>query len=174
MVEPELGLLDQELAKLAAYAGAEKQITADIVTQLVGDWRVQTAWEMLDAAAAGDAAQALTLLDHLLYGGEVPIVLLAQMASSLRRFATATRLIQLAEGRGQRLQLREALTRAGFKPFVIGKAETQLRQIGRVRAGKLYTWLIDADLALKGASSSPPRARFVLEQLICRLSKAAV
>ena len=45
--------------------------------------------------------------------------------------------------------------------------------LGRERAGRLLGWLLEADLALKGASSSPPRARLVLEQLIVRLSKAA-
>ena len=59
---------------------------------------------------------------------------------------------------------------AANKAFIIGKAESQLRQIGRTRAGKLYRWLLDADLALTGASSSPAKARLVLEQLLVRIS----
>src|SRR5262249_25486448 len=49
-VEPDLGLMDQELAKLAALAGAGGTITADLVQEAVGGWRAKTAWEMLDAA----------------------------------------------------------------------------------------------------------------------------
>jgi DNA polymerase-3 subunit delta len=50
-------------------------------------------------------------------------------------------------------------------------AERQLKQLGRDRAGKLYQWLLEADLAMKGTHSQPDRARFVLEQLILGLSK---
>ena len=85
----------------------------------------------------------------------MPIAILAQIGSTLRRFAAAARLIEQAEAAGRRLSLRQALEEAGFKAFTLSKAESQLRQIGRVRAARLYRWLLDADLALKGSSSSP-------------------
>jgi hypothetical protein len=81
--------------------------------------------------------------------------------------------VEQAERGKRRVELRSVLEQAGFKPFVIGKAERQLKQIGRARGKQLYRWLLEADLAMKGASSSPPRARLVLEQLIVRLSAAA-
>jgi len=169
-VEPEMGLLDQELAKLAALAGEGGTITADMVHEVVGGWRARTAWDMLDAALAGDTRPALVQLDRLLLSGEVPIALLGQISASLRRFAAATRLVEQAEATRRPISLRQALEQAGLKPFLLGKAEGQLRQMGRVRASKLYHWLLDADLALKGTSSSPVRSRLVLEELIVRLS----
>ncbi|HEX4142066.1 MAG TPA: DNA polymerase III subunit delta [Pirellulales bacterium] len=173
VIEPELGLFDSELSKLALLAGAEGVIGAELVREVVGGWRTRTTWEMLDLAAGGNARQALVELDHLLSAGEVPISILAQIGSTLRRFAAAARLIEQADAAGRRLSLRQALEQAGFKAFTLSKAEGQLRQIGRVRAGQLYRWLLDADLALKGASSSPSRGRLVLERLLIRLSTAA-
>ncbi len=170
-VEPELGILDQELAKLAALAGPDGTITAEMVDTAVKSWRTKTTWDMLDAALAGDAREALGQLERLLMGGEVPIAILAQIASNLRRLAAATRLITEGEAVGRRLSLRQALEAAGVKSFVLSKSEVQLKQLGRARAGKLYRWLLDADLALKGSSSLQPR--FVLEQLIARMSRAA-
>jgi DNA polymerase-3 subunit delta len=105
--------------------------------------------------------------------GEAPVGILAQISATLRRFAAATQLIEQGEANGRRVSLRQALEEAGIKGFVLGKSEGQLRQIGRQRGGQLYRWLLDADLAIKGASSSPARARFVLEQLIARLSAGA-
>jgi DNA polymerase-3 subunit delta len=169
-LEDEMGLFDQELAKLAASAGPQGAITCELVRQTVGGWRAQTAWQMLDAALAGEAPEALLQLERLLVSGEVPIAILAQIGSTLRRFAAATRLIEHAEQGGRRTTLRGALTEAGFKPFVLARAEDQLRRLGRARAKQLYHWLLEADLALKGVSSSPARARWVLEQLILRLS----
>lgn len=172
-VESDLGLFDQELAKLASLAGVDGTITAVMVRDAVGGWRAKTAWEMLDAALAGETGTALRQLDHLLLGGEVPIALLAQISASLRRFAAAARLVEQAERSRRRLTLREALEQAGCKPFVLGKAEGQLRKLGRDRANQLYRWLLDADLALKGTSSSGVRSRLVLEELIVRISAPA-
>jgi DNA polymerase-3 subunit delta len=171
LVGPELGLLDQELAKLNAAQADGIAISAAEVEQLVGGWRVKTTWEMLDAAVAGDAVTALVELDRLLMAGENAIGLLAQVAGTLRRFAAATRIVEQAQAANRRINLRQALEEAGFRSFVLGKAETQLRQLGRVRGSKLYRWLIETDLALKGDSQAPPR--MVLEQLIARLSRQA-
>jgi DNA polymerase III subunit delta len=177
IVGPQLGRLDQELAKLALLAGAEKsrKITRELVEQAVGGWRAKTAWAMIEAALEGRGAVALVELDRLLLAGEEPIALLAMMSGSLRRMAAATRIIEEAESNRRRITLAEALREAGVTPkkFVLDKTERQLRQIGRGRAKELYGWLLEADLALKGVSSSGERARLVLEQLIVRLSTAA-
>jgi DNA polymerase-3 subunit delta len=168
LVGPELGLLDQQVSTLALIAGQGATIGVDLVQQHVGSWRAKTAWEMLDLAAAGDAKAALEQLDRLLTAGEHPIAILAQISATLRRFAAATRYVQQAERSGRRPNLREALELAGFKSFVLGKSEQQLKKIGRQRAAALYRTLLDADLALKGQSSAPARARLVLERLLVR------
>ena len=70
--------------------------------------------------------------------------------------------------------LRDALIQAGIQHWNrkgLEKAEKQLLQLGRQRAGQMYRWLLEADLALKGSHSTPHRARFVLEQLILRMAK---
>jgi DNA polymerase-3 subunit delta len=166
-----MGMLDQELAKLAAAAQGAP-ITAELVQRLVGGWRAKTAWDMLDAALEGRTRQALVELDRLLLAGETPIAVLGQIGSSLRRFAAAAQLIESAERAGRRTNLRQALETAGVKavPFIMNKAESQLRQLGRQRAAQLQHWLLEADLALKGSSSSPAKARIQLEQLLVRLS----
>jgi DNA polymerase-3 subunit delta len=168
MVGPELGLLDQELAKLALTAGPGGKITPERVTRSVGSWRAKTTWEMLDSALAGDAGRALVELDRLLLAGESPIAILAQISASLRRFAAATRLVLQAEAAGRRVSLGDALEQAGVRQFVIGKADRQLRRLGRHRGARIYGWLLQADLDLKGASPLPPR--LILERLLVRLA----
>lgn len=169
LVGAELGILDQELAKLATLAGEAKEISAELVEKVVGGWRAKTTWEMLDLAAAGDAAAALAQMEKLLLGGQTPVGLLAQMSFSLRRLAAAAALIREAEAEGKRIPLRRALEEAGVKNFVLQKSEQQMRQLGRQRASKLYRWLLEADLGLKGESALPPRT--VLEQLIVRMAQ---
>jgi DNA polymerase-3 subunit delta len=128
---------------------------------------------MIDAAARGDAADALGQLHRLLAAGEDPAGLLPQMAGVLRRLVTAGQLVELAERSGKRPNLRGALGQAGVVPFKLGEAERQLRQLGRERIGNLLRWLLEADLALKGSHSRGDAARRTIERLIVRLSKVA-
>jgi DNA polymerase III subunit delta len=168
MLGPELGLLDQEISRLALTTAAGGKITAATVKKTVGSWRAKTTWDMLDAALEGKARDAMLQLDRLLLAGENPIAVLAQISATLRRFAAATRLVLQAEQAGRRVGLRATLEQAGFKPFVLKKAEQQLRQLGRQRGQRLYGWILEADLDLKGNSSVQPR--LILERLVLRLA----
>lgn len=170
LVGPKLGLLDQELAKLAAATPPPASIDVEKVDSLVGSWRVRTAWETIDLALEGKAGAALNQFDKLMLAGEEPIAVFAQIGFSLRKMAAATRFVQQAEAAGRRVNLRQALEAAGVKPFAIGKSEAQLRQLGRERGAKLYAWLLEADLAMKGARSAGDGPRLAVEQLICRLA----
>jgi DNA polymerase-3 subunit delta len=168
LVGPELGLLDQELAKLANVADKDRKVTEEMISQTAGGWRARTTWDMLDAALEGKVAAALEQLDRLLLAGETPVGLLAQISSSLRRLAAATRLVIQAEAARQRINLRGALKDIGVNAYFLEKTERQLRRLGRQRGSQLYQWLLDADLDLKGDSSFPPR--LVLERLIVRVA----
>lgn len=172
LIGPEAGLVDAELGKLAAAAGAGP-ITCELVQKLVGSWRTQTAWEMIDEMLLGNGAAAIGQIDRLIAAGEHPIAITAMAAPALRRFAAATRLLDECEAAGRRPNGRQILQEAGFKPFVLEKAEKQWKQLGRRRAGSLYQRLLEIDLALKGRSSAPARARLMLERLAAELSVAA-
>ena len=174
LIGPHLGLIDQELAKLALYADEKGAVTSDIVAQRVGGWRTKTTWELLDAATAGNAAEALMQLDQLIRAGENPLAMFGAFSWSLRRFAAATRVIQRAERQRRRPNLQSALLEAGFRKFpkdALQKAESSLRQMGRERAGELYRLLLETDLKMKGSHSAPDRARYVIEMLLIRLSR---
>lgn len=168
MVGPDMGLLDQELAKLALSTGPQGEITSDLVVRLVGAWRAKTVWDMLDAALDGRTPEALRQFDRLILAGEHPVAILAQISASLRRLAAATRLVLSAEAAGRRLSPRSALEQAGVKGYFLGKTEGQLRRLGRQRGQQLYRWLLETDLDLKGDSLSPPRS--ILERLLVRIS----
>ncbi len=174
LIGPELGLLDQELAKLALYTDKSGKVNEKLVQEVAGGWRAKTAWDLLDAALSGDSAEAIQQLDRLLLSGEHPNALFGPISWSLRRFAAATRIFQRAERRRERMRLPEALEQAGFFKWqqdAMRKAEEQMKQMGRERAGQLNQWLLATDLALKGSHSSPDMARIALEHLIFRLDK---
>lgn len=171
----EFGILDQSLAKLAVCA-TDNKVDADLVQSAVGGWSAKTAWDMIDAALAGETGEALIQWDHLLRAGENPIGVFAQVSFTLRRLAAATRLFQEARSRTRPIRLGDALVQAGVRdwpPGTIQKCEKQLLRLGRVRASQLYRWLLETDLALKGTHSSPHRARWCIEHLFLRMAGPA-
>jgi DNA polymerase-3 subunit delta len=163
LVGADMGLLDQEMAKLAVYAGGNARIDVPDVDQLVGQSRAENTWKIFDLIGAGQIGAALTLLDRLLDQGEEPLRLLGAFSMQLRRLAQAARL------HGQGVALPEALERVGVPPFGRRQAEQQLRHLGRRRLDLLYDWLLETDLGLKGSSQLPPRT--LLERLVVQLAR---
>ncbi len=168
------GMLDQDLAKLALFVPAGGKVTAEMVQDVIGGWRTKTAWEMIDAACDGDAADALLQLERVLQSGDHPLAIFGQLSWSLRRYNAAVREYEAAERQGKKIAVKDALKLAGFNDWPQGTldaAEARLKQLGRDRAGKLYRWLLEIDLSLKGSHSQEDRARFALERLFLRMAK---
>ena len=81
-----------------------------------------------------------------------------------RKLAIATELAR------QGTSLSAALKQAGVFPRDVSPATRYLRRIGRPRAEKIYSWLLEADTAMKGGSRLPERIQ--LETLLVRLGGA--
>lgn len=158
----DLGLLDQELSKLAAYVGDRAKIEPEDVRTLVGGWKAETTWFMLDALRDGRLDVALGCLDKLLIAGEAPQKLLGGIGYVFRKFAHATELSRTGT------MLNDALKQAGVFPRDVAAAAAYLRRIGRPRAEKIQRLLLDTDTNLKGGSRVSER--LLLEQLFVELS----
>ena len=108
----------------------------------------------------------------MMSSGQPPVALLPQMAWSMRRFGLATAAVEYAEQTRGKASLGSCLEEAGFRNFEIKKVEQQMRQLGRARGRKILSWLLDADLKLKGSHSSPGPDRWVLEEFVLKLAKS--
>lgn len=161
----DLGLLDQELAKLAAYVGDGRRIEAPDVAKLVGGWKTETTWAMLDALQDGHLGQALACLDKLLAAGEAPQMILGGISFVYRKLAEATELSR------QGMNLNAALKQAGVFPHKIDAAARYLRRLGRPQAERIPALLLETDSGLKGSRRIPDR--LLLESLLVRLSGKA-
>ena len=159
-----MGLLSQELDKLAAYVGEGDRISPDDVRKLVGGWKAETTWAMIDAVRDGKPGHALNCLNKLLYAGEPGPKILGGINFVFRKLAVA---IEQSRSGGS---LQQALKDAGVFPRDVAAAERYLRRIKRPRAERILETLAQADYRLKGGSRLPEQLQ--LEQLILWLSGA--
>jgi DNA polymerase-3 subunit delta len=162
LVGAEMGQLDQELAKLSVYVGAGQEIDLRSVDSLVGSSRAESTFKIFDAIAAGNSRLALEMLDRLLNQGEDPIRMLGAFSLQLRRLAKAGRL-------GQRgVSIYQALNEVGVPPFARQSTEQLMNHLGPRRVQRLYGWLLEVDLGMKGGSQLTPRQ--LLERLVARMA----
>jgi DNA polymerase-3 subunit delta len=165
LIGPEMGLLDQEMQKLAVYVGEASRIEVKDVDTLVGQSRAENTWKIFDLIGAGRPGDALTFLVRLFDQGEDPMRLLGAFSMQMRRLAQAGRL------NAQGVSLQESMTRAGIPnwPAARQSAEQQLRHLGRRRLDRIHDWLLEADLGMKGGSQLPPTV--LIERLVVRLAR---
>jgi DNA polymerase-3 subunit delta len=163
LVGTDMGQLEQELAKLAVYIGERARIDTADVDLLVGRSRAAETFKIFDAIANGRTAEALGILDRLFDEGAEPLAILGAFSWQLRRLAQAARLAQ------QGKSLAAAMDEVGVNPYFQRAFEQQLRHLGRRRIDRLYDWLLETDLGLKGSSALPERTQ--LERLIIRLAR---
>lgn len=161
LIGEQLGMLDQELSKLASYVGAGAKIEVDDVRKLVGGWRTETTWAMTDAVRDGDLAFAVDALDQLLSAGEPPLKLLGGISYVFKKLAQATEL-------SRTMPLDQAMRQTGVFPQAVGPGTAYLRRIGRARAEQILNLIRATDGGIKGSNSLPERMQ--LEKLLVELS----
>lgn len=163
LVGPEMGLLDQELLKLSIYVGGKAKIDVEDVDTLVGNNRAADTWKIFDAIAAGNVKGAMAILERLFDQGEEPMRIIGAFSIQLRRLAQAARLC------GQGMSLGAALAQVGVPPFATRSAETQMRHLGRRRLDRLYDWLLQMNMDLRGGSQLSGRTLF--ERFLLKLAR---
>jgi DNA polymerase-3 subunit delta len=164
-VGPHMGLLDQELQKLAVAVGTKPEIAPEDVENLVGRSRAANVFRILDAVGDGKPAEALAVLGELLEEGEDPLAILGPLTYGLRQLAAVGR--QIAQGHTLGRAMDEA--RVPNWPKKRQEIERQVRHLGRRRLDQLTDWLVEINLGLKGGSPLPPRLQ--LERLIVKLAR---
>lgn len=160
--QPDLRLLDQEIAKLALYVVPATRIDEEAVRALVSDTREEEIFALTDALAGGRPGEVAGVLQSLLESGREPTWMLYTLVSHWRR------LMQARAVRDRGGTVADLQARLTDHPFVIEKAFRQaadytaaeldrgfhelLRMEEQIKLGEL-----DARLAVEG---------FILEQVL--------
>jgi DNA polymerase-3 subunit delta len=165
LVGTNLQTLSSELDKLAAAAIETRQITMELVDQLIGHSRELSNFELGDQLVAGDRRRALETLQRLLEDDVQPVMLVGLIASNYHRLALGKELLKRgARDEVYRLAYGSNAKRDAFMNTVQRSDDTRIaRGIQLIAA---------ADLAIKSSlgGGGQKGARLQLEVLVCELA----
>jgi DNA polymerase-3 subunit delta len=156
--------LASELEKLALYAGQGGTIDAKTVRLLTSATKQARIFDLTDALARRERAQALAILHELLENEETPVALTAFIGSQVRTLM----LIKDLSERGLRPpQIAET---AGLHPFVVNKTLPLVRRFSMSQLKSAYRATLSVDTALK-RSRMP--AELALDLLVIEFGEEA-
>jgi DNA polymerase III subunit delta len=135
--------LNQEVEKLASY---QPQITREAITTLVEPSPEGTAFELLDAALAGNSQRVTTLINNL-RTEEDPYKLFGLLASQVHTLAV----VSLAGSRSPD----EIAKDAGLHPFVVRKTVGAARRLGGANIRQIADDVALCDYQLKSTGADP-------------------
>ncbi|MQG37056.1 MAG: DNA polymerase III subunit delta [SAR202 cluster bacterium] len=163
LVGSDIRLLDQEIKKLALYAG-DREVTQSDIDLMVPDSRDANIFEAIDAVFAHRPAVALRLLYILLSGGET-------IQGVLRMLSRQVRLLILTiELRAQSMTEEEIGKRIGLRnSWALDKTIRQSSNFDLQQLANIHRRLLAADLAIKKGEIDD---RLAVEILVAELSAA--
>lgn len=156
-------LLDQEIKKLALYAG-DRPVTQDDVDLMVPDAREANIFAAVDAVLERRPAVAMKLLYSLLSGGSSVQSILSMLARQVRL------LILTIELKQQGIDQEELGKRIGLtNRYALDKTIRQSASFGTDHLARIHRRLLAADLAIKQGEIDE---RLAVEILVGELSAA--
>ncbi len=160
----DMSRLPSVLATLASAYGPDRPLEAGDVAPFIWEAGSVPPWELTDAVASGEIADALDKLCRMLHAGGRNEM---QVFSAL--YNHHSRLLRL-DG-ADVADEKEAAVLLGVKgsTFPARKALSQARKLGPKKIARSVELLAQADLDLRGATGVPPEA--VLEVLVARLTQ---
>ena len=161
VVESDLRLLDQEIAKLATYTNAERPITKDDVNRMVPYAQAAIIFDMVDALGQRNGPTASQTLHSLLEAGEHPLGLLGMIVRQFRL------LIQVKELKANTATPRSVSKSLGLHPFPARKLYNQATHFTAEQLETVYRHLLDTDVAIK---SGKIEAEVALDLLVAGIA----
>jgi DNA polymerase-3 subunit delta len=153
----DLRQIDQELLKLADYAGKERTITRADVRQLVPATRAANIFELVDALGMGDAPSAGRLMQHALDAdGEQPLRLLGMIARQYRL------IIQAKALQAQGVKPPEIARELNVQEWTAPKLVSQANRHTFARLERAMERILAADEAIKTGKLTDREAMDVL------------
>lgn len=161
-VGPNLRQLDNELEKLATYAGKRPVQAADVML-LVSDASEAMIWDLTDALSQRNGRQAMFALHSLLRAEAHPLYLLTMIARQYRIILKVKE--AMGGGRGHEQDIAPLV---GEKPYPVKKAMQQAPSYSLAELEGILDRLLEADFAMKSGADAFTEIDLLIAELTQR------
>ena len=151
--DPSPAAMVNEIDKLAAFC-TEKKVTKDDIYAIVTPCSDYNMFRMTDALSAGDAKNALKMLDGLLAQKEDPFYILGAVTKQYRQFLR----FKAMEGAPKQ----EVISSLGIRDFVFNKYAAVCRKYSEKQLLLAVDICAETDAGLKSGAKNPDTALFEL------------
>lgn len=162
-VGTQLGDLSNEVEKLMLSAGDDQRITPELVGEVVGKYRTENLFSVLDTVGGNNASELIRRLNMLIDGGEEPIFVLAML---LKRVVLMLEVKTISDDLGARATTGKALAErmaGATSPFY---ADILRRQATRFTRDQLTVLLDNLRWADLKAKSTPVDSKSLIEEAL--------
>jgi hypothetical protein len=160
---PNVVALQNELAKLCAYSGAEVTVAERDVEEIVAEARTRSVFDLAGAVSRSDVPEALRLCHGLLLRGEKTEHIVSVLAFQLRQLWQVKRL------RAAGLSETEIVRAMRVQPFVVTRAMNVVSALSEKRLARQFQILSAADVESKVTSLRSQEETVWVENLVARL-----
>ncbi len=164
LAEEDLGRIDVELAKLAAYSDGAPAGADEV--RLLGTAQDESIFVLLDATTDGRSSDALRSLRALMEQGTRAEGILPQLIALVRR------LIVAREGAVQRVRADDLARDLDLNPRTLQRLMPIAGRIVEERLDEAYRRLLEADRAMKTGAQDPEAALELVVGRLCALLRA--
>lgn len=152
-----LNRITLEIKKLSDYVGKNKEITAQVIDNLVFKDTELKVFDLTNALGVKDGNRALKILNDMITSGEPPIKILGLINANFRRMMFAK------INKGSNTDLAKALN---VKEFAIAKAKESASFFSASQLKKIINLLLEADYNIKSGVMSQEN---VLYYVVCKI-----
>lgn len=152
-----LNRITLEIKKLSDYVGKNKEITAQVIDNLVFKDTELKVFDLTNALGVKDGNRALKILNDMITSGEPPIKILGLINANFRRMMFAK------INKGSNADLAKALN---VKEFAIAKAKESASFFSASQLKNIINLLLEADYNIKSGVMSQEN---VLYYVVCKI-----
>lgn len=152
-----LNRITLEIKKLSDYVGKNKEITAQVIDNLVFKDTELKVFDLTNALGVKDGNRALKILNDMITSGEPPIKILGLINANFRRMMFAK------INKGSNTDLAKALN---VKEFAIAKAKESASFFSASQLKNIINLLLEADYNIKSGVMSQEN---VLYYVVCKI-----
>jgi DNA polymerase-3 subunit delta len=157
---PNLYSLANEVEKISLYNPALKEISYDLVLEIIGSTRENTVFELVNSVAQRDAKKAISIMLNILSTDSKEVLMITLLRDLF------IKLWKLIELNNQGFDRKEIASQIGVSPFFLNDYLIGIKKYSPAEINQAFVILCETDQKIKSTNSN---SKFIIEEMLVRI-----